>query len=112
MQHGERNIKLYDDGIELLYHNKTSKYWGSMDVYRIPIENINAVLYDSNFHILTIIGEGELLSYDDFSTKRINHQNSQRKFYNNSPYAFMTLFEKEEEIVTAIQNVARHKPQK
>lgn len=55
-------LKVYEDGIEYLYHNASSDFSESMDVYRIALENINAVNYDREFHIVTIIGEAELLA--------------------------------------------------
>ena len=63
-------LVIYEDGVEFFFHNAASRYSESMDVYRIPIENINAVRYDATYHIVTIIGQGELLSYDDYPSKR------------------------------------------
>ena len=101
-------LRIYEDGVEYLYHNSTSEYSESMDVYRIPIENVNAVNYNSDFHIVTIIGEGELLAYDDYVAKRINHQKSQGKFYSNTPYSFICAFDDETEIVNTLKSMAKN----
>ena len=83
-----------------------------MDVYRIPIENINAVRYDPTYHMVTVIGQGELLSYDDYSTRRLNHQNSQRRFYSNSPYYILNAFDKEDDVIVLLSGMARNKSAK
>lgn len=103
---------LYDDGVEFLFHNAFSRYSESMDVYRIPIENINAVRYDPTYHMVTVIGQGELLSYDDYSTRRLNHQNSQRRFYSNSPYYILNAFDKEDDVIVLLSGMARNKSAK
>ena len=104
----EESSKVYEDGVECSYHNTDSRYVRSRDVYRIPVENINAVRFDEEYHIVTIIGEGEFLSYDDFPSKRLNHQNSQRRFYSNSPYSILMAFDKEKEAVILLKNRAKN----
>ena len=101
-------LVIYEDGVEFFFHNAASRYSESMDVYRIPIENINAVRYDTTYHIVTIIGQGELLSYDDYPSKRLNHQNSQRRFYSNSPYSILTAFNEEEKAVALLCSMAKN----
>ena len=88
-------IKIFEDGIEYLY--------------RIALENINAVNYDKEYHIVIIIGEAELLAYDDYVGKRLNHQKSQRKFYSNSPYQIIMSFEEEQEIVQLVSKMAKNR---
>lgn len=100
-------LRIYDDGIEYLYHNKSSKYDESMDVYRIAQENMNAVNFDQESHVITIFGEGELLAYDDYAGKRLNYQKSQRKFYNNSPYHIICSFEDERNIVLLLKSMTK-----
>lgn len=102
-------LKVYEDGIEYLYHNASSDFYESMDIYRIPLENINAVNYDKEFHIVTIIGEAELLAYDDYAEKRLNYQKSQRKFYRNSPYQIIMSFDKEQEIIQLVSKMAKNR---
>lgn len=102
-------LKVYEDGIEYLYHNASSSFSESMDIYRIALENINAVNYDQEYHIVTIIGEAELLAYDDYAGKRLNHQKSQRKFYSNSPYQIIMSFEEEQEIVQLVSKMAKNR---
>ena len=80
-----------------------------MDVYRIPIENLNAVNYDSTYHILTIIGQGELISYDDYPSRRINYYNSQRRFYGNSSYSILMAFDEEQIVVDIIMGMVKMK---
>lgn len=101
-------LVIYEDGVEFFFHNAASRYSESMDVYRIPLENINAVRYNVTYHIVTIIGQGELLSYDDYPSKRLNHQNSQRRFYSNSPYSILTAFNEEEKAVTLLCSMAKN----
>ena len=102
-------LKVYEDGIEYLYHNASSDFSESMDIYRIALEKINAVNYDREFHIVTIIGEAELLAYDDYAGNRLNHQKSQRKFYNNSPYQILMSFDEEQEIVQLVRKMAKNR---
>ena len=102
-------IRIFEDGIEYLYHNASSRYSGSMDVYRVALENLNAVNYDKEFHIITIIGESELLAYDDYAGKRLNYQNSQRKFYSNSPYQIILSFDEEQQIVQLLSKIAKNR---
>ena len=45
-------LVIYEDGVELFFHNAASRYSESMDVYRIPIENINAVCCDTPTRVL------------------------------------------------------------
>lgn len=102
-------LKIYEDGIEYFYHNASSDFSESMDIYRIALENINAVIYDKEYHILTIIGEAELLAYDDYAEKRLNPQKSQRKFYSNSPYQILMSFDEEQEIVPLVSKMAKNR---
>ena len=102
-------LKIYEDGIEYLYHNTSSNFYESMDIYRIALENINAVKYDKEFQIITIIGEAELLAYDDYAEKRLNHIRSQRKFYSNSPYQIIMSFKEEQEIVQLVSKMAKNR---
>ena len=103
----QEHLVLYEDGIEFFFHNVDSRYLESMDVYRIPIENLNAVNYDSTYHILTIIGQGELISYDDYPSRRINYQNSQRRFYGNSSYSILMAFDEEQLAVDLLMDMAK-----
>ncbi len=57
----------------------------------------------------TIIGEAELLAYDDYAGNRLNHQKSQRKFYNNSPYQILMSFDEEQEIVQLLSKMAKNR---
>ena len=110
--HREREyIKLYEDGVEVYYHDRDSLYEMSMDVYRIPGENIYGMKYDSQYHIFTITGVGELLSYDDYGNKRLNHRNSQRRFYSDSTFSFLTAFEEEETVLELLYKIAEHREQ-
>lgn len=79
-----------------------------MNMYRIPIENINAVRYDQQYHIITIIGEGEVIAYDDYENKRINHYTSQRRFYSNTPYYIISAFEDEMQVVQLLKSMAKN----
>ena len=100
-------LVLYEDGLEIIYHDMESDWPESMDVYRIPEENINQVLYDEQFHILTIVGAGELLVYDDYASKRLNHFLSGRRFYYDSEISFMMVFDDVENVVMKIKEFAQ-----
>lgn len=102
-------IKIYDDGVEYLFHYTPSQYEENMDIYRIPIENMNAVNYNQEYHVITIIGKGELLSDDNYAEKRLNHYNSQRRFYSNSPYYLITAFDEENQVVELLKSMAKNK---
>ena len=103
----QEHLVIYEDGIEFFFHNVDSRYLESVDVYRIPIENLNAVNYDSTYHILTIIGQGELISYDDYPSRRVNYQNSQRRFYGNSSYSILMAFDEEQIVADLLRGMAR-----
>ena len=105
----QEHLILYEDGIEFFFHNVDSRYLESVDVYRIPIENLNAVNYDSTCHILTIIGQGELISYDDYPSRRINYHNGQRRFYGNSSYSILMAFDEEQIVVDIIMGMVKMK---
>lgn len=88
------------DSIEFIFHDIDSKCKESRDVYRILVEDINAVRYDSTYHIITIIGQGELLSYDDYSSRQLSYQNSQKKFCDNASYCILNAFNNEDYVVS------------
>lgn len=91
-------IKIYEDGLEHMYHDVRDKTWSeSMTVYRIPKENINRIVYYKECHKVTIIGAGELITYDDYASKRVNYQNSQRVFYGDSDYSFFLAIDESEQ---------------
>ncbi len=91
-----------DSGFQLGFHNTANKLNQSMDVYQIANENITRIYYDQDLNLLTIIGSAELIAYDDLSIKRINYANSQRKFYNNSPFSFILAFDEQQEFLDEI----------
>lgn len=83
--------------VQFGYHNVEEKNSESMYVYRIPYEEITAVHFDEQYQMVTIIGAGEMLAYDDMAKKRVNQMKSQRKFYSNSPYSFILYIEEQDE---------------
>ena len=97
-----------DEGVKAGYHEKNSELPDSWGVYEISKENMNAVIYDSENHIIIFIGEGKLTLYDDMQRKIINEKRSQRKFYENSPYEIMLAFNEEEEIVKLLKGMAKN----
>lgn len=88
-----------DRGIQFGYHNTQNKYTASMDVYQISYEDLNRFNYDETHNIVSIMGCGELIAYDDYSTGRINRNLSGRKFYSDSWYSFILAFEDQEEFL-------------
>lgn len=98
-----------DNGVKLGYHYIEDKENNdSIDVYQIPRENMNAVIYNPEYHFVTIIGEARLISYDDIQRNIINEKNSQRKFYSNSPFRILLAFDEEEEIVKLLKSMAKN----
>ena len=93
-----------EKGIQFGYHSTENKYTESMDVYQILYEDINHIDFDEVHNIVTIVGTGELLVYDNFSTKRINRQLSGRRFYGNSSYSFISAFEEQREFLDLIRS--------
>lgn len=93
-----------EKGIQFGYHSTENKYTESMDVYQILYEDITHIDFDEAHNIVTIVGSGELLVYDDISTKRINRQLSGRRFYSNSPYSFILAFEEQREFLDLIRS--------
>lgn len=96
-------LLISDDELEFGSSNVDNKYKESMDIYSISAKAISAI--NINGDILTIIGEGKLISYDDITEKRINWENSQRKFYSNTPYPILLAFDEREEIVERIKKM-------
>ncbi len=97
------SINIYDDGLEYQYHDSSNSWVESVVLYRIPSENITSVRYDRKHHFLTVVGEGELTTYDDYANKRINYEKSGRRFYSNTPFSFFSAFDNKEEIVNAVK---------
>lgn len=93
-----------DKGLQFGYHNTQNKYTASMDVYQILYKDINRVNFDDIHNIVTIMGCGELIAYDDYSTGRINRSLSGRKFYSDSCYSFILAFEDQKEFLDLINS--------
>lgn len=93
-----------DKGIQFGYHNTENRYTASMDVYQILYDDINRVTYDKTYNIVTIVGCGELIAYDDYPTHRINKALSERKFYADSCYSFILAFEDQVEFLKLINS--------
>ena len=104
----KESLCLNEDGVEFFSHDINSNFSGSMDVYRIPKENLNAINYNSKLHTIALIGEAEYLCYDDYANKRLNIQKSQRKFYSNTAYHILLAFDNEEKIVTDLKTMAKN----
>lgn len=100
----KETIIISDQCVKFIYCDKENIYVDSRDVYTIKNENINAVNYNAEFNIVTIIGKGELISYDNILTKKIVPEKSQRKFYSNSPYCFMLSFDNKDEILEMLKS--------
>lgn len=100
----EKEYLLISDGeLEFGFQNVDNKYKESMDIYSISACAINAI--NVNGDVLTLIGEGKLTSYDDIISKRINLSNSQRKFYDNTPFSILLAFDERDEIVNCIKRM-------
>ena len=98
-----------DNEVKLGYHYlEDTENNDSIDVYQIPRENMNAVIYNPEYHFVRIIGEARLISYDDIQRTIINEKNSQRKFYSNSPFEIMLAFDEDEEIVRLLKGMAKN----
>ena len=101
------NILISENEVKLIYHNLENENSNSIDLYEIPKENINAVIYNKEYHFVEILGEARLISYDDIEMTIINEKNSQRKFYHDSPFEIMLAFDEEEEIVSLLKGMAK-----
>lgn len=97
-------LLISDDELEFGSSSVDNKYKESMDIYSISANAISAI--NINGDILTIIGKGKLTSYDDITEKRINWENSQRKFYSNTPYPILLAFDEREEIEERVKRMA------
>lgn len=60
--------------------------------------------FDETYNIVTIMGRGALIAYDDYSIGRINHRLSERKFYSDSCYSFILAFEDKEEFLDLLNS--------
>ena len=96
-----------DAGIHFGYHNTQNKYTASMDVYQIKFEDLNGFRFDEEFNIISIMGCGELIAYDDYSLGRVNQNLSGRKFYSNSWYSFILAFEDQNEFIELLNSKTR-----
>ncbi len=101
-------LLISNKGIQFGYHDTEYENNDNMSIYEIQSENLNAIIYDQEYHIITIIGEAKQTSYDDMQRKIINEEGSQRKFYSNSPYEIMLAFNEEEEIVKLLKGMAKN----
>ena len=101
-------IQISDEGVKFGYHNNTIDNYNNMSIYEIQRENLNAVIYNQEYHIITIIGVAKLTAYDDIQKKIIDEERSQRRFYNDSPYEIMLGFQEEEEIVKLLKGMAKN----
>lgn len=97
-------LKVSDDSIEYLYHDASARFPESMDVYKIAPENITAVNYDRNLHIITITGAGELLSCEDSGKKEQNTPDSRKSFDKTASFSFLSSFENEEQAAELLKN--------
>lgn len=102
-------LSISNEGIQFGYHNMDSRYTDSMDIYQISKEEINAIRIDQLNKIVTIIGTGHLTAYDDILSKRINYEKSKRRFYSNSPYSFILGFDKNDEVIKILKDIAKNK---
>ncbi len=104
-------ILISNDEIEFGFSNVDNKYKESMDnsitkdIYSITKEKISAINVNGN--VLTIIGEGRLISYDDIISKRVNQMNSQRRFYSNTPYSILLDFDDKDKIIQSVKNIVK-----
>ena len=93
-----------DKGLQFGYHNTQNKYTASMDVYQILYKDINRVNFDDVHNIVTIMGYGELIAYEDYLSGRKNIRLSGRKFYSDSCYSFILAFEDQKEFLDLINS--------
>ena len=89
-------------GFEFGYHDTLDRFSTSMDLYQIYYEDINDINYLPELMLLTITGVAQLTVYDDFQTKRINHNMSQRKFYPDSKYSIIVACNEAENILNEL----------
>lgn len=97
-------LYVFDEGIEFMYHDVDRDNPDSLDVYRIPVENIFGVGYDSKHGIITIIGKGSLTFYDDYFSRKINYRLRAGTIYNDSAYTFILGREDRDKIVEEIMD--------
>ena len=101
-------ILISDEGVQFSYHDTEDENDDNMTVYEIKTENLNAVVYNQEYHIITMIGVAKQTAYDDMQKKIIDEERSQRRFYSNSPYEIMLAFNEEEEIVKLLKGMAKN----
>ena len=97
-------LYVFDEGIEFMFHHADRDNPDSLDVYRIPVENIFGVGYDSKHGIITIIGKGSLTFYDDYFSRKVNYRLRARNIYNDSAYTFILGREDRDKIVEEIMD--------
>ena len=101
-------LLISDEGVQFSYHDTEDENDDNMTVYEIKTENLNAVVYNQEYHIITMIGVAKQTAYDDMQKKIIDEERSQRRFYSNSPYEIMLAFDEEEEIVKLLKGMAKN----
>ncbi len=97
-------LYVFDECIEFMFHHADRDNPDSLDVYRIPVENIFGVGYDSKHGIITIIGKGSLTFYDDYFSRKVNYRLRARNIYNDSAYTFILGREDRDKIVEEIMD--------
>lgn len=100
-------LDIDEDGLEFGYHHVNCPYSTGMDVYSISFADLNRVHFDTELCVLTLIGKGKLIAYDDYMGGVVNEEKSGRKFYSNSEFSFMLPFEEREEIVKLLRTKQR-----
>ena len=96
-----------DEGVQFGYHDTEHENDDNITVYEIKTENLNAVIYNQECHIITMIGVAKQTAYDDMQKKIVDEERSDRRFYSNSPYEIMLAFDEEEEIVSLLKEMAK-----
>ena len=67
-------LLISDEGVQFSYHDTEDENDDNMTVYEIKTENLNAVIYNQEYHIITMIGVAKQISYDDMQRKIINEE--------------------------------------
>ena len=97
-------LAIDDKVLQFGYNNTQDPNTQSMDVYEIPLVNINRVTFDPQYCMLTIFGRGALTVYDDYAAGVINPAKSQRTFLDNSPYSFILTCQERDEVIRLLKS--------
>ena len=93
-------ILRYDaTSLQFAYHPTTVLGFNGMNLYQIRYADIRSILFDEATKVLSLVGKGEIVAYDDLLMTVPSKDFSGKRFYDNTEYQIMLATEKSQQIV-------------